>query len=166
MTGTPVVLGSETASNEAYVQIAGSSLRMSSSAFQEAFEESRALRHRLLRFSYALAFQISQSAACNARHIVDERCARWLLAAQNRIEGNQLALTHEFLGVMLGVRRAGVTVAAGALQRAGLIRYRQGQITVFDREGLEAASCECYRTIKDEYARLLTDGRAVLDSAR
>ena len=155
MVGTPVLLGSETPSNEAFVQISGTALRMPTGVLLDQFEESRPLRRRLLRFAQALAFHISQSAACNARHVVDERCARWLLAAQDRVEGNQLALTHEFLGIMLGVRRAGVTVAAGALQRAGLIRYRQGQVTILDREGLEGASCECYPAVRDEYARLL-----------
>jgi CRP-like cAMP-binding protein len=155
MVGTPVLLGSETASNEAFVQLDGTALRMPIGVLLDQFEESRPLRRRLLRFAQALSFQISQSAACNARHVVDERCARWLLAAHDRGEGDQLSLTHEFLGIMLGVRRAGVTVAAGALQRAGLIQYRQGRITILDREGLEGASCECYSAIKDEYARLL-----------
>ena len=86
--------------------------------------------------------------------MIEERCARWLLAAQDRVGGDQLALTHEFLGIMLGVRRAGVTVAAGMLQQAGLISYRQGRITILDREGLEAAACGCYRAIKNEYDRL------------
>jgi CRP-like cAMP-binding protein len=155
MAGTPVLLGSETASNEAFVQINGTALRMPTGALLDQFEESRPLRRRLLRFAQALSFQISQSAACNARHVVEERCARWLLAAQDRVNGNDLALTHEFLGVMLGVRRAGVTVAAGALQSAGLIRYRQGRISILDREDLESAACECYRIINQEYARLL-----------
>ena len=152
--GTPALLGSETASNEAFVQIAGTALRIPTGVLLDRFEESRGMRRRLLRFAQALSFQVSQSAACNARHVIDERCARWLLAAQDRVGGNELALTHEFLAIMLGVRRAGVTVAAGALQRAGLIRYRQGHITVLDREGLESATCECYGTIKEEYARL------------
>ena len=154
MIGTPVVLGWETASNETYVQIDGTALRMRTGALLEEFEQSRDLRRRLLRFAQALSFQISQSAACNARHVIEERCARWLLAAQDRVDGDQLPLTHEFLGIMLGVRRAGVTVAAGMLQQAGLIRYRQGRITILDREGLEAAACGCYRTIRDEYDRL------------
>lgn len=155
MVGLPVLLGSETPSNEAFVQIAGAGLRLPTRVLLDRVEQSPRMRRSLLRFGQALAFHASQSAACNARHVIDERCARWLLAAQDRVDGNELGLTHEFLGMMLGVRRAGVTVAAGTLQRAGLIRYRQGNITVLDREGLEAASCECYGTIKDEYARLL-----------
>src|SRR3954470_15691660 len=154
MVGTPVLLGSETPSNEAFVQIAGTALRIPTGVLLDRFEESRSMRRRLLRFAQALSFHISQSAACNARHVIDERCARWLLAAQDRVGGNELALTHEFLAIMLGVRPAGVTVAAGALQRAGLIRYRKDHITLLDRKGLESATCECYRTIKEEYARL------------
>ena len=155
MVGTPVLLGSETASNEAFVQLAGTALRVATGVLLDAVDQSPGLRRRLLRYAQALSFQIAQSAACNARHVVEERCARWLLAAHDRVDGNQLGLTHEFLGVMLGVRRAGVTVAAGSLQQAGLIRYRQGQVTVLDRQGLEAAACECYRITRDEYARLL-----------
>jgi CRP-like cAMP-binding protein len=156
MVGTPVLLGSETASNEAFVQLNGTALRMPTGALLDEIEQSRNLRLRLLRHAQALSFQVAQSAACNARHVVEERCARWLLAAHDRAEGNELGLTHEFLGIMLGVRRAGVTVAAGSLQQAGLIRYRQGRITILDRERLEQAACECYRLIKNEYARLLS----------
>jgi CRP-like cAMP-binding protein len=155
MVGTSVLMGSETASLEAYVQIAGSALRMKTSFLIQEAEECRELRQRLLRYAQALMFQISQSAACNARHSVEERCARWLLTAQDRVGGNHVQLTHEFLGVMLGVRRAGVTVAAGTLQSAGLIRYHRGRVTVLDRPGLEAASCECYGLANEEYARLL-----------
>jgi len=128
---------------------------MPTTVLLDAADQSSDLRRRLLRFAQALSFQISQSAACNARHVVEERCARWLLAAHDRVGGDELMLTHEFLGVMLGVRRAGVTVAAGSLQRAGLIRYRQGRVTILDREALEAAACECYRITTDEYDRLL-----------
>jgi CRP-like cAMP-binding protein len=155
LAGTPVLLGSETASNEAFVQLTGAALRIPTGSLLEAFEESQTLRRRLLRFTQALSFQISQSAACNARHVVEERCARWLLAAHDRAGSSELALTHEFLGTMLGVRRAGVTVAAGSLQQAGLIRYRQGRVIILDREGLEAAACECYGLIDQEYKRLL-----------
>ena len=155
MVGTPALLGSETASNEAFVQVNGNGLRMPTTVLLDAADQSSDLRRRLLRFAQALSFQISQSAACNARHVVEERCARWLLAAHDRVGGDELMLTHEFLGVMLGVRRAGVTVAAGSLQRAGLIRYRQGRVTILDREALEAAACECYRITTDEYDRLL-----------
>jgi CRP-like cAMP-binding protein len=155
MAGTPVLLGSETASNEAFVQLNGKALRIRTGVLLDEVEHSRSLRRRLLRYAQALSFQIAQSAACNARHVLEERCARWLLSARDRVDSDELDLTHEFLGIMLGVRRAGVTVAAGALQQAGLIRYRQGRVTILDREGLEGAACECYRLINEEYARLL-----------
>jgi CRP-like cAMP-binding protein len=156
MVGTPALLGSETASNEAFVQLNGNGLRIPTAILLDAVDQSSDLRRRLLRFAQALSFQISQSAACNARHVVEERCARWLLAARDRVDGDELALTHEFLGIMLGVRRAGVTVAAGSLQQAGLISYRQGRVTILDRDSLEAAACECYRITRDEYDRLLS----------
>ena len=155
MVGTPVLLGSDTASNQAFVQLSGNALRIPANVLLDATEQSPGLRRKLLRYALALSYQIAQSAACNARHVVEERCARWLLSARDRVDTDELMLTHEFLGVMLGVRRAGVTVAAGSLQTAGLISYRQGRVTILDRDALEAAACECYRMIKDEYKRLL-----------
>src|SRR5690349_18562677 len=109
----------------------------------------------LLRYVHALYIQVSQSAACNGRHTVTERLARWLLMAHDRAESRDLPLTHEFLSIMLGVRRSGITVAAGALKTAGLIGHRQGHITIIDRRDLEQASCECYRVVQREYGRLL-----------
>jgi CRP-like cAMP-binding protein len=155
LVGTSVLLGSKIASNEAFVQQRGTALRIPTHPLLDAVDGDSALRQRLLRYAQALSFQIAQSAACNARHVVEERCARWLLAAHDRVDGNELLLTHEFLGIMLGVRRAGVTVAAASLQRAGLIRYRQGRVTILDRAGLEAAACECYAAVDREYKRLL-----------
>jgi CRP-like cAMP-binding protein len=110
----------------------------------------------LLRYVQALHIQVSLSAACNGRHTVPERLARWLLTAHDRASSDQLPLSHEFLSLMLGVRRAGVTVALGTLKAAGLVRNTHGQVDVIDRPGLEAASCECYRTVREEYARLLS----------
>ena len=153
--GGSVLMGTDTASNEAFVQIAGSALRLRSDILVRRASESRSLRERFLLFTLALTFQISQTAACNARHNVVERLARWLLMAQERVEADDLPLTQEFLAMMLGVRRAGVTVAAGTLQDAGLIRYHHGRVVVLDRRGLEAAACECYRLGKRESARLL-----------
>jgi CRP-like cAMP-binding protein len=109
----------------------------------------------LLRYAQALQEQTAQSVACNRRHGIDERCARWLLMTHDRVGADQFPLTQDFLAFMLGVRRASVTVAAGMLQQAGLIRYRRGQIAVRDREGLEAASCECYGIVRRKYAQLL-----------
>jgi CRP-like cAMP-binding protein len=153
--GSSVLMGTNKATSEAFVQIAGSALRLRSTILVSRAIESRSLRERLLLFTLTLMFQISQTAACNARHNVVERLARWLLMSRERIKANELPLTQEFVAMMLGVRRAGVTVAAGTLQAAGLIRYNHGQIVVLDRRGLEAAACECYRRGKKETARLL-----------
>jgi CRP-like cAMP-binding protein len=155
MVGGSVIMGTDTASNEAFVQIAGSALRLRSNILVRRAIESRSLRERFLLFALALTFQISQTAACNVRHNVVERLARWLLMAQERVAGDDLPLTQEFLAMMLGVRRAGVTVAAGTLQAGGLIRYNHGRVVVLDRRGLEAAACECYRVGRKESARLL-----------
>ena len=109
----------------------------------------------LLRYVQALHTQVSLSAACNGRHTLSERLARCLLTARDRAKSDQMPLSHEFLSMMLGVRRAGVTVAVGTLKAAGLIRNTHGQVTITDRQGLEAACCECYRTVRNEYERLL-----------
>ena len=109
----------------------------------------------LHRYTQALFTQIAQSAACNRLHSTEQRCARWLLMTQDRVGANEFPLTHEFLGQMLGVRRATVTEVAGTLQKMGLITYYRGKITVINRKGLEATSCECYRVIQDDFDRLL-----------
>jgi CRP-like cAMP-binding protein len=108
-----------------------------------------------LLYVQALHEQTAQAVACNRRHGMDERCARWLLATHDRVGGDRFPLTHDFLAAMLGTRRPSVTVAAGMLQQAGLIRYSRGRITVLDRAGLEAASCECYAVLREQHARLL-----------
>jgi hypothetical protein len=113
------------------------------------------LRALLLRYALAFQAQVAQTAACNGRHPVERRLARWLLMAHDRAEGDTFPMTHEFLSMMLGVRRAGVTVAAGALQRAGLIHYDRGGLAVTDRPGLEAAACECHDAVRREFQRLL-----------
>ena len=113
-----------------------------------------ALHRLLLRYALAFSVQVAQTAACNGRHHIEQRLARWMLMAHDRSEGDGFPMTHEFLSMMLGVRRAGVTVAAGALQRAGLIRYERGRMTVTDRPGLEAGACDCYDQVRREYERL------------
>jgi CRP-like cAMP-binding protein len=110
----------------------------------------------LLRYTHALMLQISQSAGCNSQHSVEERCCRWLLMTRDRVQSDQFPITHEFLSQMLGVRRASITVVAGMLQKAELIRYSRGQMTIKDRPGLEAVSCQCYRLVKEEEDRLQT----------
>ncbi|HEX6840966.1 MAG TPA: helix-turn-helix domain-containing protein, partial [Stellaceae bacterium] len=114
-----------------------------------------ALNHLLLRYTLGLLNQVGQNAACNRAHPVDERCARWLLMTHDRVQENSFQLTQEFLAQMLGVRRPTVSIAAGMLAKAGLISYMRGRITILDRDGLEAAACECYRIISDEFARLV-----------
>jgi CRP-like cAMP-binding protein len=153
--GIPVLLGADTSPLEAMVQIPGSALRMEASVFREAAVRRTALLGLLLRYAQALHIQVSLSAACNGRHTLPERLARWLLTARDRATSDQMPLSHEFLSMMLGVRRAGVTVAVGTLKAAGLIGNTHGQVTILDRQGLEAACCECYRTVRNEYRRLV-----------
>jgi len=128
---------------------------VTASAFQSAIAESAALRALFLRYAQSYMSQVSQSSACNRAHSIEERCARWLLMTHDRVATDEFPLTHEFLSLMLGVRRAGVTVAAGMLQKAGFIEYTHGRIKVVDRQGLEGASCTCYRIIRDNYDSLL-----------
>jgi CRP-like cAMP-binding protein len=156
LVGTPVLLGADSSPLEAMVQIPGSALRMRASAFREEVGRRAGLLGVLLRYVQALHVQVTLTAACNGRHTVPERLARWLLTAHDRSPNDQLPLSHEFLSQMLGVRRAGVTVALGTLKVAGLIRNSHARVHIIDRPGLEAASCDCYSTVRDEYARLLS----------
>jgi len=145
MVGVPAVFGSATSDQRVIVQIPGTALRMDAARCKAAFDESAAVRMAVLRFATALMNLSAQTAACNRLHSIEQRCARWLLMAHDRIQSDIMPMTHEFLASMLGVRRAGVTVTAGELQRSGLIRYHHGQITIRDRDGLQATACECYR---------------------
>ena len=133
----------------------GVGLRMKSEHFTAAVEQSKSLRQALLHYAHAFFNQVAQSAACAHHHLLEQRCCRWLLMTYDRMDSNQFKLTQEFLAMMLGVRRAGVTVAASALQRAGLIRYTRGDITILDPDGLKKRSCECYEISKQEFDRLL-----------
>jgi CRP-like cAMP-binding protein len=153
--GVPVLLGAATSPLEAMVQIPGSALRIGASAFRQEAARSSSLSALLLRYAQALQVQVSLSAACNGRHPLPERLARWLLMAHDRAPADELPLSHEFLSMMLGVRRAGVTVALGTLKAPGLIRNTHGRVTIIDRHGLEAASCECYGILRSEYECLL-----------
>jgi CRP-like cAMP-binding protein len=137
------------------MQIQGAGLRMTAADLQRALPWTPVLHKLLLRYTMALLNQIAQGAACNRLHEVQERCARWLLQTHDRVDGDSFPMTQEFLSQMLGVHRPTVSVAAAMLQKAGLIDYMRGQITVADRKGLEAASCSCYRIIREEYDRLL-----------
>jgi CRP-like cAMP-binding protein len=154
MTGIALVLGSDTMSSDAMVQVSGNGSRMDASAFREAIDGSPTLKQQMLRYVLAVFTQVSQNAACNQLHAINTRCARWLLTTHDRVMGDTYALTQEYLAMMLGVTRPSVSAAAATLQKAGLIRYSRGVITILDRVGLEGASCECYRIIEDEFSRL------------
>lgn len=155
MVGFPLFLGTRSVPSRAIMQIPGEALRMKASDFERALERTPTLHNLLLRYTMALLNQVAQATSCNRLHEVQERCARWLLQTHDRVDGDSFALTHEFLAQMLGVHRPTVSVAAAMLQKAGLVDYIRGHITIVDRKGLEAASCTCYRIIKDEYDRLL-----------
>ena len=153
--GIPATLGDNIATTIAIVQVPGSGMRMKASVLKTEFGRGGSLQSLLLRYIQALYAFVSQNAACNRLHHLDGRLARWLLLVYDRVESNELPLTHEFIGQMLGVRRAGVTEAANTLQQAGLIRCTRGKITILNRQELEAVSCECYEIIQGEFARLL-----------
>lgn len=153
--GAGVLLGGDIAISRHMVQVPGSALAIDGAVFRDGLQESRTLRSLAGAYTQAFIAQVLQSVACNGVHAVDERCARWLLMTHDRSEGDTFALTQEYLAQMLGVHRPTVSIAARALQRAGLIRYSRGAITVLDRPGLEEASCECYRIIRRHYERLL-----------
>ncbi|HEV8681052.1 MAG TPA: Crp/Fnr family transcriptional regulator [Stellaceae bacterium] len=144
LVGMSAMLGAETSAQQAIVQIGGTALRMSTAPCRDAFDQSAAVRRVFHRFTDSLINLSAQTAACNRLHSIEQRCARWLLMACDRNGSLTMPMTQEFLSSMLGVRRAGVTETAGELQRSGLIRYHRGQLTVIDRNGLEASACECY----------------------
>jgi CRP-like cAMP-binding protein len=153
--GMPLVFGDDRSLVEARVQMEGTALRLDAAALRDGMEASPAFRALLLRYALAFQAQVTMTAACNARHAIEQRLARWLLTAHDRAGADEFAMTHEFMAMMLGVRRPGVSLAAGVLQKAGLIRYARGRMAVTDRPGLEAVSCECYHTTRREFARLL-----------
>jgi CRP-like cAMP-binding protein len=160
MFGINVVLGSVSTPLRAVVQIEGEGLRMRADTARREFGRGGQFHDLLLRYTQAFIIQIAQNAACNSAHPVEGRLAKWLLACQDRAHSDELSLTHEFISEMLGVRRAGITEAAGRLQDAGVIRYRRGRILILDRRGLEASSCVCHAIVKKEFDRLLlAEGR-------
>ena len=155
MTGLPIVLGNHRSPHAIYVQAPGKGHSIPASELRQAMQESVSLRDSLLKFVQAFGVQTTHTAICNARSRMDERLARWLLMAQDRIQSDVLPLTHEFLSLMLGVRRAGVTVALKALRERGLISYRRGEITINDRKGMARVAGEAYGTPESEYRRLI-----------
>jgi CRP-like cAMP-binding protein len=146
-------LSEDTPSQTAMVQLPGRALRLKTGLLRREMQVEASLQKLLLRYTQAVLSAVAQSAACNRLHLLEQRCARWLLACHDRAGGDAFPMTHEFLAMMLGVHRPGVTLAARSLREDGLITYNHGTLTALDRQGLEAASCECYRIIRDEFAR-------------
>lgn len=155
MVGLPVIFGDSQAPTSVYMQVAGHGLRMKTKPFWDAMQQSASVRKAMLHYSHAFFNQVAQSAACNTFHVLEQRCCRWLLMTYDRMQSNEFPLTQEFLAMMLGVQRPGVSLAAGALQRAGLIQYTRGNVTILDLAGLRKRSCECYQVSKSEFDRLL-----------
>jgi CRP-like cAMP-binding protein len=156
MFGINVVLGSISAPLKAVVQLEGNALRMRADVVRREFKAGGQFHDVLLRYTQAFIIQIAQNAACNNSHPVEGRLAKWLLTCQDRAHSDELGLTHEFISEMMGVRRAGITEAAGRLQDSGFIRYRRGRIHILDRRGLEAVACVCHAIVKKEFDRLLS----------
>ena len=153
--GISLFMGGESTPSRALVQSAGKGLRLRADVMLQEFNRAGPVLHLLLRYTQALITQMAQTAVCNRHHSVDQQLCRWLLLSLDRLDTNDLVMTQELIANMLGVRRDGVTEAAGHLQHAGLIHYRRGHITVIDRAGLEQRTCECYAVVKKEYDRLL-----------
>ena len=153
--GVALFMGGGTMPNRAVVQSAGDAYRLRGELLMQEFNRYGVLHNLLLRYTQALITQMAQTAVCNRHHSVDQQLCRWLLLSLDRLPGNELTMTQELIANMLGVRREGVSEAAGKLQRAGLIDYKRGRITVLDRAGLEARVCECYQVVKTEFDRLL-----------
>lgn len=152
--GVSVILGATDSYSETMCQTGGGAYRMSASALKDVAAKAPHLHDLLLRYTHVFHVQVAQTAACNAHHELGQRLARWLLAAHDRSEVPELSLTQDLIAVMLGVRRSTVSIAAGTLQRAGVIRYQHGKITIVDRVGLENAACECYEAVASEYRAL------------
>jgi CRP-like cAMP-binding protein len=153
--GISLFMGGETTPSRAVVQSAGTGFRLKASLVMDEFNKAGPVLHLLLRYTQALITQMAQTAVCNRHHALDQQLCRWLLLSLDRLRTNELVMTQELIANMLGVRREGVTEAAGRLDKAGLIRYQRGRITVLDRPGLEQRTCECYAVVRREYDRLL-----------
>lgn len=156
--GVALFMGGETTPSRGIVQSAGHAYRLRGQHLKQEFMRAAELQHLLLRYTQALLTQMAQTAVCNRHHSVDQQLCRWLLLTFDRLPSNELTMTQELIANMIGVRREGITEAAGNLQRAGLIRYNRGHIVVVDRLGLEARACECYAVVKKEFDRLLPRG--------
>jgi CRP-like cAMP-binding protein len=157
--GISLFMGGDTTPSSAVVQTAGHAYRLAGRLLKQEFNRAGPMQHLLLRYTQALITQMIQTAACNRHHSVEQQLCRWLLLTLDRLPSRELVMTQELVASMLGVRREGITQAAGNLQQAGLIRYRRGHIAVLERAGLEARACECYAVVKKELGRLLSDVR-------
>ena len=155
--GVSLFMGGDTTPSSAVVQTAGHAYRLAGRLLKQEFNRAGLMQRLLLRYTQALMTQMSQTAACNRHHSVEQQLCRWLLLTLDRMPTNELIMTQELVASMLGVRREGVTEAAGKLQHAGCIRYRRGHISVLDRSGLETRACECYAVVRKELSRLLSD---------
>jgi CRP-like cAMP-binding protein len=155
LVGVALFMGGNTMPNRAVVQSAGRAVRMKARVLQEEFARGGTFQRLLLRYTQALLTQMSQTAVCNRLHAIEQQLCRWLLLSHDRLDSDELVMTQELIANMLGVRREGVTAAAGRLQEQGLISYVRGRIQILDRRRLEASACECYKVVKDEYERLL-----------
>jgi CRP-like cAMP-binding protein len=155
LVGVPLFMGGETTLSRSIVQTGGYGYRLRHSVLLDEFNRAGALMRLLLRYTQALITQMALTAACNRRHTLEQQLCRWFLLTLDRLSGNELIMTQELIASMLGVRREGVTEAAGRLQRAGIINYRRGHITVLKREGLNSRACECYEVVRKEFDRLL-----------
>jgi CRP-like cAMP-binding protein len=153
--GLPLLLGDDRAPTSVYVQVPGAGLRMKATLFTKELAQSASMRTVMLHYAHAFFNHVAQSAACSHFHSLEQRCCRWLLMTHDRMQSDEFLLTQEFLAMMLGVRRTGVSAAAGTLQRDGLIRYKRGNITIIDGRSLIQRSCECYGVSKLEFDRLL-----------
>ena len=163
--GISLFMGGDTTPSSAVVQTAGHAYRLPRGVLKQEFDRAGPVLHLLLRYTQALITQMTQTAVCNRHHSVEQQLCRWLLVTLDRIPSGELVMTQELVASMLGVRREGITEAAGKMQAAGFIRYRRGHISVLDRAGLESRSCECYATVKKELDRLLSDVRQRQDFA-
>ena len=152
--GLPILLGTGPAPGRTFIQIAGSGFRIRADILKQEFERAGELRNRLQRYIQGFLVQSAQTATCNRLHNIEERLARWMLSCRDRMEADQLPLTHDFLGQMLGAPRTTVTLAAGLLQRAGMIDYSRGVVTITNRRQLEDTACECYGVVRNEFQRL------------
>lgn len=157
--GVALFMGGRTTPSSAVVHTAGHAYRLAGSVLKQEFDRAGLMQQLLLRYTQALITQMTQTAACNRHHSVEQQLCRWLLLTLDRVPSRELIMTQELVARMLGVRREGITEAAGNLQRAGVIRYRRGHIAVLQRSGLESRACECYGVVKKELDRLLSDVR-------